>query len=205
MARHAVAVSATRAGFVARLNAALESGAIGRLPCRAAGLLDDPIAERLAALPCPGGRGLAARASRRKPRPRTPTGGPSGARTGRTWRSPTRRPASKRRSPAPAQQKALLIGVILGHAALIAAVRGYAPLLLLDEPAVHLDPAAARRCGTALGAAPAQAVLTGTDADAFAGLARQAECLRGRRCGRCCRIGVFRTPEPGSALSLCRS
>ena len=50
------------------------------------------------------------------------------------------------RSPAPAQQKALLIGVMLGHAALIAEARGFAPLLLLDEPAVHLDPTGGRRC-----------------------------------------------------------
>ncbi len=38
------------------------------------------------------------------------------------------------------QQKALLLGVVLGHAALITAARGAPPLLLLDEPAVHLDP-----------------------------------------------------------------
>ena len=54
------------------------------------------------------------------------------------------------------QQKALLIGVILGHAALIAEARGFAPLLLLDEPAVHLDPdrraALVRGAGAAAGA-----------------------------------------------------
>ena len=38
------------------------------------------------------------------------------------------------------EQRALLIGVVLSHAALIAEARGFAPLLLLDEPAVHLDP-----------------------------------------------------------------
>ena len=34
----------------------------------------------------------------------------------------------------------MLVGVVLRHAALIAEARGFAPLLLLDEPAVHLDP-----------------------------------------------------------------
>ena len=37
------------------------------------------------------------------------------------------------------EQKTLLVGVILGHAALIAEARGTAPLLLLDEPAAGLN------------------------------------------------------------------
>ena len=41
------------------------------------------------------------------------------------------------------QQKALLIGVILAHAALLEGARGTAPLLLLDEAAVHLGRRAA--------------------------------------------------------------
>ena len=40
--------------------------------------------------------------------------------------------------------------VILGHAGLIAEARGFAPLLLLDEPAVHLDPARRLALYTAL-------------------------------------------------------
>ena len=43
------------------------------------------------------------------------------------------------------QQKAMLIGVILAHAALMSEQRGFAPLLLLDEPAVHLDAARGQR------------------------------------------------------------
>jgi DNA replication and repair protein RecF len=38
------------------------------------------------------------------------------------------------------EQKALLLGVVLAHAALVADTRGQPPLLLLDEVAAHLDP-----------------------------------------------------------------
>lgn len=38
------------------------------------------------------------------------------------------------------EQKALLIGMILAHAALVANRRGQPPILLLDEVAAHLDP-----------------------------------------------------------------
>ena len=38
------------------------------------------------------------------------------------------------------EQKALLLGLVLAHAELVAARRGAAPILLLDEVAAHLDP-----------------------------------------------------------------
>ena len=38
------------------------------------------------------------------------------------------------------EQKALLIGLILAHAELVAAISGLTPILLLDEVAAHLDP-----------------------------------------------------------------
>jgi DNA replication and repair protein RecF len=38
------------------------------------------------------------------------------------------------------EQKALLLGLILAHADLVAARTGHAPILLLDEVAAHLDP-----------------------------------------------------------------
>ncbi|MEA2929312.1 MAG: replication and repair protein RecF, partial [Hyphomicrobiales bacterium] len=38
------------------------------------------------------------------------------------------------------EQKALLVGLVLAHAALVAEMTGYAPLLLLDEVGAHLDP-----------------------------------------------------------------
>ena len=38
------------------------------------------------------------------------------------------------------EQKALLIGLVLAQARLVAAMTGIAPFLLLDEIAAHLDP-----------------------------------------------------------------
>jgi DNA replication and repair protein RecF len=73
------------------------------------------------------------------------------------------------------EQKALLISIVLAHARLLAAERGFAPLVLLDEVAAHLD--AERRAAlfdelVALGAQP---WLTGTDPELFAGLNGRAQ------------------------------
>jgi DNA replication and repair protein RecF len=38
------------------------------------------------------------------------------------------------------EQKALLLGLVLAHAELVAERRGERPILLLDEVAAHLDP-----------------------------------------------------------------
>jgi DNA replication and repair protein RecF len=76
------------------------------------------------------------------------------------------------------EQKALLVGVILAHAALIADARGFAPMLLLDEPAVHLDPDRRAALFEALADLPAQTLITGTDAETFLPLAGAAEGLR---------------------------
>ena len=75
------------------------------------------------------------------------------------------------------EQKALLIGVILRHAALIADARGFAPMLLLDEPAVHLDPDRRAALFAALTSLPAQTLITGTDMETFLPLAGMAEGL----------------------------
>ena len=76
------------------------------------------------------------------------------------------------------EQKALLVGVVLRHAALIAEARGFAPMLLLDEPAVHLDPERRAALFAALVQLPAQTLITGTDAETFLPLAGRAEGLR---------------------------
>lgn len=65
------------------------------------------------------------------------------------------------------EQKALLIGLVLAHAELVAALTGRTPLLLLDEVAAHLD--ARRRGGlfARLSRLGAQVFMTGTDAALF--------------------------------------
>ena len=73
------------------------------------------------------------------------------------------------------QQKALLVGLVLAHAALIGADRGAAPMLLLDEPLVHLDLPRRNALFRALLAEPRrQVLLTGTDPGPFASLAATA-------------------------------
>ena len=75
------------------------------------------------------------------------------------------------------EQKALLIGIVLAHAGLVAARTGRQPLLLFDEVAAHLD---AHRRGALferLLDTGAQAWLTGTDAVLFDGLGATATRL----------------------------
>ncbi len=78
------------------------------------------------------------------------------------------------------EQKALLIAILLAHARALAAARGSAPILLLDEVCAHLD---AQRRGAlfeALLALGAQSWLTGTDEALFAPLGGAAQFFRVR-------------------------
>jgi DNA replication and repair protein RecF len=73
------------------------------------------------------------------------------------------------------EQKALLIGLVLAHARMIAAERGAPPVLLLDEVAAHLDQgrrALLYHCLLALGA---QVFMTGTDPLLFEALGPHAQ------------------------------
>ena len=87
------------------------------------------------------------------------------------------------------QQKALLLGMILGHAGLLSAVRGFAPLLLLDEPLVHLDAIRREALFDTLRRLPAQSFLTGTDSGPFA-------ALRGLAAGFTVALGAGLHPDP---------
>jgi DNA replication and repair protein RecF len=170
MARHAIAATVARAGLVARLNAALAEGVAGAFPAARMTLVC-PIAAQLKSQPAlavedwlrgalAAGRGRdaiagsALQGAHRADMALADVASGQDAATASTG-----------------QQKALLIAVILGHAALLTAARGFGPLLLLDEPAVHLDAERRAALFAALAALPAQAFLTGTDSDTFTPLA----------------------------------
>jgi DNA replication and repair protein RecF len=76
------------------------------------------------------------------------------------------------------EQKALLIGLVLAHAHLVATMSGITPLILLDEVAAHLDPR--RRTGLfeRLDALGAQVWMTGADPALFADLRNRADILQ---------------------------
>jgi DNA replication and repair protein RecF len=177
MARHAVAATAARSALVTRLNTALAGGTVGHFPA-AHITLACPIAERLAATSA-----LAVedwlRESLAANRARDTVAGSAALGAHRTDMTLTDRASGTAAAHASTgEQKALLVGLILGHAALIADARGFAPLLLLDEPAVHLDPERRAALFDALARLPAQTIMTGTDADTFLPLAGIAEGLR---------------------------
>ena len=188
LARHAVAVSAARRSLVSRMNGLAQ--APDDDPDASASNAGFPVAHL--ALECE----IAARLGHEpalavedwlrtalRARRHTDTAGAMPGRTGLgAHRADLRlsdlcsgRPASLGST---GQQKALLIGVVLSHASLIAAIRGEAPLLLLDEPLVHLDASHRSALFTALLGLPAPVLLTGTDPEPFAPLAGTAEILR---------------------------
>jgi len=65
------------------------------------------------------------------------------------------------------EQKALLLGVVLAHAELVADRVGRAPILLLDEVAAHLDPARRAALFDRLAATGSQVWITGTERAPF--------------------------------------
>ncbi|WP_419729010.1 DNA replication/repair protein RecF [Lichenicola sp.] len=177
MARHAVAVSAARRSLVGRLNAratasgdqagvaathegfpaarlALSCAVADRLQDEPALAVEDWLRDALAAA-----RATDARAG----------GATLGAHRADLLLSDllTGRPAA---TASTGQQKALLLGVVLAHAVLIAGLHGDAPLLLLDEPLVHLDATRREALFRALAELESHVLLTGTDGAPFAPL-----------------------------------
>jgi DNA replication and repair protein RecF len=171
MARHAVAVAAARRALMLRLNAELVAGrATGAFP--AARLeIACPILGALAETPAVAvedalRQGLAA------DRRRDAAAGGAARGAHKADLSLIHMPKSiSAEFCSTGEQKALLVSVVLAHATLIAEARGFAPLLLLDEVAAHLDPVRREALFAALAGLPAQVFMTGTDLEVFAPLA----------------------------------
>ena len=75
------------------------------------------------------------------------------------------------------EQKALLIGLVLAHAALTGDMTGSGPLILLDEVVAHLDPDRRAALFDALERLGSQVWMTGADPAAFAGIAMAADVI----------------------------
>jgi DNA replication and repair protein RecF len=174
MARHAVAATAARRALVARMNAV---AAFPGFPT-ANMSLDCAISDQLETAPA-----LAVedwlRDSLQASRARDAAAGSAEVGAHRTDMvladAGTGRLASLAST---GEQKALLVGVVLRHASLIARTRGFAPILLLDEPMVHLDPDRRAALFAALLRLPSQTLITGTDPETFLPLAGFGEGLR---------------------------
>jgi len=75
------------------------------------------------------------------------------------------------------EQKALLVGIVLAHARLVAALSGIKPIILLDEIAAHLDTPRRAALYDRLAALGSQVFMTGADRAAFAGLEERAQFM----------------------------
>lgn len=75
------------------------------------------------------------------------------------------------------EQKALLIGLILAHAKLVKNLSGFAPILLLDEIAAHLDERRRAALFDLIEDLSCQAFMTGTDQSMFKALGDRAQYI----------------------------
>jgi DNA replication and repair protein RecF len=76
------------------------------------------------------------------------------------------------------EQKALLTGLVLGHAKLTASMTGFAPVLLLDEIAAHFDETRRAALFDIISELGGQAFMTGTDRDLFKSLGERGQFFR---------------------------
>jgi DNA replication and repair protein RecF len=159
MAEHGTAIHAARTALVARLGEALVGQAEGPFARPQLALSDWEGADRLLE--------QALREGRRRD-----------AGAGRTLAGPHRSDllvTHQAKGQAAAlcstgEQKALLLSILLAHAALVGAERGEPPVLLLDEVAAHLDPARRIALFERLAATGSQIWMTGTEAALFDGI-----------------------------------
>ncbi|MGE0846234.1 MAG: DNA replication/repair protein RecF [Flavobacteriaceae bacterium] len=178
MAAHAVAVAAARVEAVDRLKAAIAGAAEAESPFPWAGLELSGTVEDLL-------KEAAATAAEDAYREILAAGRAADARAGRTLAGPHRSDVLVRHGPkdvearrsSTGEQKALLVGLLLAHAGLMAERGGRAPVLLFDEIAAHLDDLRRQALFDRIEALGVQALMTGTDAALFAPLEGRAAFL----------------------------
>ena len=75
------------------------------------------------------------------------------------------------------EQKALLTGLVLAHARLVATMSGICPIVLMDEAAAHFDPRRRAALFARLAELGSQVWMTGADPEAFSGLPQETDFL----------------------------
>jgi DNA replication and repair protein RecF len=175
MARHGVAIAAARREIVARLDCACAAGVAGFpvAALAAIGTVEAALGERPALAVEDDMRGALAASRRQDAESGGAASGPH--RSDFAVRHAGTGVAAEQCSTG--EQKALLIAILLAHARLQAALRGVAPIMLLDEIAAHLDRERRRALFAELIALRAQAWLTGTDSEVFGELRGAAQFL----------------------------
>ncbi len=176
MARHGVAIAAARADAVRRLDrvAAEHDGPFPAARLHLAGEVDAQLQE----MPAVAAEDRAREALRASRGHDAQFGGAAWGphRTDLAVRYAAKdRPA---RECSTGEQKALLLSITLAVARELAAARGEAPILLLDEVVAHLDGARRAALFDEISALGAQAWLTGTDDELFQGLRKRARFFR---------------------------
>lgn len=175
MAEHGVAIAAARAETLARLRGALDAAQEGPFP-RALVSIDGALEAEV------GSQAAVDVEDAFRARLKEMRGRDAGA--GRALDGPHRsdllvRHAAKDREArlcSTGEQKALLIGMVLANARLLAA-RGRPPLLLLDEIAAHLDEERRAALFDEIVGLNLQAFMTGTDPSLFQSLGGRAQSL----------------------------
>lgn len=175
LAERAVAVSLARAETVSLLQAVLQDQGAGASFPVAAIALEGDFENRIASQPASRAESVFAgdlAASRYRDRA-----------AGRTLDGPHRSDLTvlfaEKDMPAAlsstGEQKALLTGLVLGHAGLVSQTSGMTPVLLLDEIAAHLDADRRAALFDRLEGLGCQAFMTGTDPELFSALKGRAE------------------------------
>ncbi len=176
IARHAVVAAAARSALCRRLTDAAPAGGGDAFPAASLRLLD-PVADRLAEQPAR----LVEDRIRRDLADMRDADARSGSTSTGAHRADLaiadRETGLDAAQASTGEQKALLVGIVLAHAALVATDRDERPVVLLDEPFVHLDLRRRDALCDALLAIDRQTVLTGTDEAAFACLRSTAPCF----------------------------
>jgi DNA replication and repair protein RecF len=170
LAAHAVAIAFARAEAAALLSARLahEAGGFPAGRMRVAGAFEERAGGLAAAAAETWYRGALAEARPADRAARRTLLGPHRSDIEVTY-APKEMPAAQCST---GEQKALLVGIVLSHAALVAEISGMKPVLLLDEVAAHLDPDRRAALFHRLEALGCQTFMTGTDLALFSALPR---------------------------------